>query len=47
MISENFKTNGTDTISVDSLSAKFYNVEDTTKKAIREKIIELMNLSKK
>jgi len=47
MISDNFKTNGTDTISVDSLSSKFYNVEDTTKIAIREKIIELMNLSKK
>ena len=47
MIADNFKTNGTDSISVDSLSSKYYNVESTTKSAIKEKIIELLNLSKK
>lgn len=47
MIATNFKTKVTDTISVDSLSSKFYNVEDSTKAAVREKIIELLNLSKK
>jgi hypothetical protein len=47
MIAENFKTNGTDNISIDSLSSKFYNVETSTKNAIKEKIIELLNLTKK
>ncbi len=47
MISENFKTNITDNISVDSLSSKFYNVETSTKNTIKEKIIELLNLTKK
>lgn len=47
MISENFKTNVTDNISIDSLSSKFYNVETTTKTSIKEKIIELLNLTKK
>ena len=47
MISENFKTSNTDNISIDSLSSKFYNVETTTKTSIKEKIIELLNISKK
>lgn len=47
MIADNFKTNGTDSISVDSLSSKFYNVETSTKITIKEKIIELLNLTKK
>lgn len=47
MIADNFKTNGTDSISVDSLSSKFYNVESSTKNTIKEKIIELLNLTKK
>lgn len=47
MIAENYKTNVTDSISVDSLSSKFYNVEASTKEAVREKIIELLNLTKK
>jgi hypothetical protein len=47
MISENFKTSGTDSISMDSLSSKFYNVETSTKNTIKEKIIELLNLTKK
>jgi hypothetical protein len=47
MIAENFKTNGTDNISIDSLSSKFYNVETSTKNVIKEKIIELLNLTKK
>ncbi|EKT4500175.1 hypothetical protein JE943_000139 [Flavobacterium psychrophilum] len=45
-ISDNFKTNITNTISVDSLNSKYYNVETATKKAVREKIIELLNLTK-
>ncbi|PWA05005.1 hypothetical protein [Flavobacterium psychrotolerans] len=45
-ISENFKTNNTEKISVDSIKVKYYNVENTTKKALREKIIELLGLTK-
>ena len=45
-ISENFKTSNTDTISVDSIKVKYYNVETSTKNAIREKIIELLNITK-
>ncbi|SNB04510.1 conserved hypothetical protein [Flavobacterium psychrophilum] len=45
-ISENFKTNNTDKISVDSIKVKYYNVESSTKKAVREKIIELIGLTK-
>jgi hypothetical protein len=46
MIADNFKTNGTDNMSIDSLSSKFYNVETSTKNTIKEKIIELLNLTK-
>jgi hypothetical protein len=46
MIADNFKTKGTDNISVDSLSSKFYNVETSTRNTIKEKIIELLNLTK-
>ena len=46
MISENFKTNVTDSISLDSLSTKYYNVESSTKAAIKDKVIELLNLTK-
>jgi hypothetical protein len=46
-IANNFKTRVTDSISVDSLSSKFYNVEDSTKSTIREKIIQLLNLTNK
>jgi hypothetical protein len=45
-IAENFKTSITDTISSDSVSAKFYNVETGTKNAIRQKIIEMLNQTK-
>jgi len=45
VLSDNFKTKNTDQISVDSLKSKFYNIENTTKTAIHEKIIELLNLS--
>ncbi|RVT75315.1 hypothetical protein EOD40_11140 [Flavobacterium sufflavum] len=45
-IAKHFKTKMTDTISIDSLNSKYYNVETTTKNAVREKIIELLNLSK-
>ncbi len=45
-ISDNFKTNNTEKISVDSIKAKYYNVENTTKNALREKIIELLGLTK-
>lgn len=47
VISENFRTNVTDNISIDSLSSKFYNVETSTKNTIKEKIIDLLNLAKK
>jgi hypothetical protein len=45
-ISENFKTNNTQKISVDSIKVKYYNVETNTKNAVREKIIELIGLTK-
>lgn len=45
-IAKNFKTNNTENISVDSLKVKYYNVESGTKKAIKEKIIELLALAK-
>ena len=45
-ISENFKTKMSNNISLDSISSKYYNVELNTKNAVREKIIELLNLSK-
>ena len=47
MFAENFKTNATDSISIDSLSSKFYNVEESTKNAIKGKLIDLLNLAKK
>lgn len=46
MVADNFKTNVTENISIDSLSSKYYNVESSTKNAIKEKIIELLNLTK-
>ena len=45
-IAENFKTNSTDKISLDSISSKYYNIESNTKNSVREKIIELLNLAK-
>jgi hypothetical protein len=45
-IAENFKTKTTDQISIDSIKSRYYNVESTTKSAVREKIIELLNLAK-
>lgn len=45
-IADHFKTKMTNSISVDSLNSKYYNVETTTKNAVRQKIIELLNLSK-
>ncbi|MGM8361835.1 hypothetical protein ACSV4D_07980 [Flavobacterium sp. ARAG 55.4] len=45
-IANNFRTKITETISVDSINSKYYNVETATKMAVREKIIELLNLSK-
>ncbi|WP_348825520.1 hypothetical protein [Flavobacterium aestuarii] len=45
-ISENFKTANTERISVDSIKVKYYNVENTTKNVLREKIIELLGLTK-
>ena len=46
-ISENFKTANTDTISRDSIKSKYYNIETSTKNAIREKIIALLTLTKR
>ena len=45
-IAANFKTKSTNTISESSIKNKFYNVEATTINKIREKIFELLNLSK-
>ena len=45
-IADHFKTKMADTISVDSLNSKYYNIETTTKNAVREKIIELLNCTK-
>jgi hypothetical protein len=45
-ISENFKTNNAEKISVDSIKVKYYNVESNTKNAVREKILELIELTK-
>ncbi|RTY97228.1 hypothetical protein EKM02_14070 [Flavobacterium sp. RSP49] len=45
-ISENFKTSMTDKISVDSIKVKYYNVESNTKTSVREKILELIGLTK-
>lgn len=42
----NFKTNMTDKISPESFRSKYYNVEETTKRFVREKIIDLLNLTK-
>jgi hypothetical protein len=46
-IAENFKTNQTDNISADSVSAKYYNVETSTKEAVKSKIIDLLNTVRK
>jgi hypothetical protein len=43
----NYKTAQTDNISVDSISAKYYNVETSTKEAIKSVIINLLNLVNK
>ena len=45
-IAVNFKTKTTTTISESSIKNKFYNVEATTINRIREKLIELLNLTK-
>lgn len=46
-ISENFKTINTEKISADSIKSKYYNIETSTKNAIREKIITLLSLTKR
>lgn len=45
-IAQNFKTNNSENISVDSLKVKYYNVESGTNKAVREKLMELLALTK-
>ncbi|MES2573793.1 MAG: hypothetical protein V4572_02520 [Bacteroidota bacterium] len=45
-IAENFKTNSAENISVHSIKSKYYNIETTTKSALREKIIELLGRTK-
>lgn len=45
-ISENFKTANTDKISTGSIKSKYYNIESTTKNIVREKIVELLGLTK-
>ncbi|RZJ34726.1 MAG: hypothetical protein EOO51_08340 [Flavobacterium sp.] len=46
-IADNFKTNIADQISVDSIKSKYYNVESATKEAVRQKVIEILNITKK
>jgi hypothetical protein len=45
-IADNFKTNTTDKISVESISTKFYNIEEATKKQVRDKLNKMLNLTK-
>lgn len=45
-VAQNFRTKNVEKISLDSLRVKYYNVETGTKTAIKEKIIELLNLAK-
>ena len=45
-MTDNFKTTMTDKISTGSFRSKYYNVEDSTKNFVREKIIDLLNLTK-
>ncbi len=45
-LSENFETNHTENISLNSISNKFYNIDDTSKDAVRNIIIRLLNISK-
>jgi tRNA U38,U39,U40 pseudouridine synthase TruA len=42
-----FRTSQTETISADSVSAKYYNVETSTKEAVKSKIIDLLNIVKR
>lgn len=44
---DHLQTKKTETISSDSLRSKYYNVEDTTKDFVREKVIELLNETQK
>lgn len=46
MVADNFKTKNTDSISVESISSKYYNVENSTKQSMKEKIIQLLNFTK-
>ncbi|WP_395050253.1 hypothetical protein [Flavobacterium sp.] len=46
-IAENNKTAKVENISVDSISAKYYNVETSTKEAVKSVIINLLNLVNK
>lgn len=45
-IADNFKTSNTNKISTDSIKSKYYNIETSTKNAVRDKIIALLNLTK-
>lgn len=45
-IAENFRTNSAEKISVNSIKAKYYNIESNTKTALREKTIQLLGLTK-
>ena len=45
-IAANFKTKSTSILSEGSIKNKFYNVEATTVNKIREKLFELLNLTK-
>lgn len=45
-IADNFKNSNAEKISIDSIKVKYYNVENSTKIALREKILKLIALTK-
>ena len=45
-IADNFKTKSAEQISINSIKTKSYNVESSTKAAVREKMIAILNLTK-
>lgn len=45
-VSNSFETTHTQNISVDSLSSKYYNIEESTKEAVKSILIDLLNIVK-
>jgi hypothetical protein len=42
-LAANFKTSKTDSLSVESLNSKYYNVEESTKAAVKDLVIKMLN----